>query len=170
MKKTLTMAVATLIVGAVTASAAITLGPVTDTSSQIATTGTWDLTPTGPTQFGGTYWTAWVDGQVVALTGGLQLYVLKVEGVHAPNAAPPPAPTASLAVGLVNVPTASGQALAEVPHNPPGLDKWSLVAWTSAGGIDFGVTGTHPVPEPGSFALIAGLGLVGFAAYRRTRA
>lgn len=176
MKKTLTMAVATLIVGAVTASAAIgiTANTLVDTQDYYFGTGEWDLSA-GPVAWAavpgsGAYWNVDVSGNVFSLGGGVNLYAIAARGNHK---VPSSGPLGSLAVGLVDYLGASGHATATVPH-PGGLtvgDLWFLNAEINpAGTMNFKVSVSHPVPEPGAFALIAGLGLVGFAAYRRTRA
>jgi len=174
MKKTLTMAVATLIVGAVTASAAITSVTLVDTQDNYAGEGVWDL-PAGAVGWAaipgsGAFWNVDVSGTSFALGGGVNLYAIAIRGNHKVPAA---GPVGSLAVGLVDYIGASGHATVTVPHagGVSGQDLWFLNANVNpAGKMNFQVSATHPVPEPGAFALIAGLGLVGFAAYRRTRA
>lgn len=174
MKKTLTMAVATLIVGAVTASAAITASVTTDDTGLYQATGVWDITA-GPVAWQAipnlapVNWAADVTGVITDIGGGLNLYTIVVRGNHqVPN--PPLAGTGSLGIALLNVLNAEGNASMSLPHNG-GVDNWYLWAKIDpAGTLNFRVDANHPIPEPGSFALIAGLGLVGFAAYRRTRA
>lgn len=168
MKKTLTMAVATLIVGAVTASAAITTSVILETGDDLIFDGTWNPLNDGDTgTAGGTFWTADVTGKVIDLGGGVNMYTIAVKGKHNVGGAPQ---WATLGVGLFDIAGSQGWATTSVPHGK-GDDVWALTAKINpAGTMKFNVSANHPIPEPGSFALIAGLGLVGFAAYRRTRA
>lgn len=87
-----------------------------------------------------------------------------------------PGPISTLAVLFPVSLNAGGLSYGSVSHHLPGPgggDDWMLtinvdsLAPVSASGA---VYAWHTVPEPGAFGLVAGLGLIGFAAYRRSRA
>ena len=70
--------------------------------------------------------------------------------------------------------TGSGMANGSIRHNPAPqipthIDTWHLDAKSNSK-VDVDFTAVHSVPEPSTYAMIAGLGLVGFAAFRRFKA
>jgi len=182
MKKTLTLALATLAVGAVTASAAIsavtivdkdfTLDPLAaiDTDPTYHVAGWWTpLTPGDLTIKDDTWWYSVYEGSKWTV-GGVDIWLMSVEANH--DGVPPLVPTFAAVLGMANVAGNNGTVNSYVAHAGAvgDGDYYKFYAEINPSGVmNFDLKGLHIVPEPGSFAMIAGLGLVGFAAYRRVR-
>lgn len=66
--------------------------------------------------------------------------------------------------------TGAGEADGSIFHNPGAKaghsDTWNLKA-KAASAVDVTFTATHSIPEPSTYALFAGLGLLGFAVRRK---
>ncbi len=95
-----------------------------------------------------------------------------VDGYHAVAPHPgeiAPGPVILGGVLFPGVAGAGGQAFVIAPHGVHG-DHWLLSITVDPGGTT--ASGTvrawhYNVPEPGTYGLVGGLGLVAFAAYRR---
>ena len=84
---------------------------------------------------------------------------------------PSPGLTATASLGLMNVDKAAGSVVWSVAHSSYDGDHYTLAGSIDpVGQYNFQLDGKCDVPEPASFALIAGLGLIGFAGFRRMRA
>ncbi len=173
MKKTLTLAAAALAVGAVTTNAAITLGavtldlPVGDPAFQA--NGEWNPITTGDTLTVGAPAVEWelnLAGTVVNV-GGTDLAFLQIDVRNLPISN---TWKGSLGLPLGGVPqtaSAAGNTAA------PGVDVYNVKYSFWVDGVDKGkweVTASYAVPEPSTYAMLAGLGLAGFALYRRMKA
>jgi len=175
MKKLLLIAVATLVVGAVTASAAAlvaneTVDSLTGNAYVYQVQGVWDTTtPTGVVTATdiGPFWKSSYEGSVVFINF-VPTYVLSVSADHL---FPSPGLTATASLGLMNVYQAAGSVVWSVAHNSFNGDHYTLAGSIDpVGQYNFQLDAKCDVPEPASFALIAGLGLIGFAGFRRMRA
>jgi len=190
MKKTLTVVVAILALSAVSARAAIMvtemqnipfsteLDPsapyVAGQTPALWVTGTWsELSRSAPGWSADNWgdpsaaWSWLVGGTVLDIGGGAALYVVSVEAVHNID---PPVQSWQAAIGLYDVAGVSGQIIGTILHGLEGLgDHYLFTASINpAGTMNFDLKACH-VPEPELFAMFAGVGLVGFAAYRRIR-
>jgi hypothetical protein len=98
-----------------------------------------------------------------------------IEGYHIVNpSGHSDAPLSSAWYGAVSLQfaDANGTVYGVVDHPAAGhYDEWGMALLRSAPGtIQGSVTAAHLVPEPSAYAMLAGLGLVAFAGYRRMRA
>jgi len=184
MKKTLTLVVATLTAGAVTASAAISAITMIDQATSVTPPGApadvdpsyhvngwWTpLTPGDVTIKNDVFWNSVFSGSKMTV-GGVDIWLMAVEANH--KGVAPLVPNFAAVLGMANVVGNNGTVNSYVAHaGAPGDGDYYKFAANIApsGQMNFDLYGKHVVPEPGSFAMIAGLGLVGFAAYRRIRA
>lgn len=171
----------TLTVCAVTVSAAITSSWVVDKNfsnsadpdvdAAYHVTGSWTpLTPGDLDIRSDVFWDSAFSGSKLTV-GGVDIWLLRVDANHKGVAPAPPGFTAVL--GMADVVGNDGTVETYVPHSGAvgDGDYYKLTANIApAGTMNFDLKAAHLVPEPGSFAMIAGLGLVGFATYRRIRA
>jgi hypothetical protein len=132
-----------------------------------------DWTAGSSDSYGSPSW-AFTVGDDGATLPGFRIVI--VEGVHKVAIHPGEAiPSNSFNGGVIfpQLAGSGGIAYGVVEHHVPstGGDHWLIdVRVNAAGtGADGKVYAWH-VPEPSAYALVAGLGLVGFAAYRRVRA
>lgn len=159
------------VLAAATSQAAITWGPwTTDTDLQLAGSANWDGTPDPETAAiaspAGNWWVQ------VTFSSTTKSYAVVLDGQHlvAPHALDT-APGDVIELGvLFTKATGSGMADGMIHHNPiPGpsdVDVWHMDA-VSNSVVDVNFKAKHIIPEPSTYAMIAGLGLVGFAAFRR---
>ena len=170
MNKRLTLAVGALLAAA-TSQAAITWGPWTvDTDQDLAASANWSGTPDPETAAvsspNGNWWVS------LTFSSTVKSYSVVLDGQHL--VAPHPIDTAPgdiIELGvLFTKSTGSGMADGTIRHNPtPGpsdIDIWHMDAKSNSI-VDVSFTAKHNIPEPSTYAMIAGLGLVGFAAFRR---
>jgi hypothetical protein len=176
MKKVLFICVVALLAMALPLNAAITWGPWTETATTLSGSANWTGTPAPETAStvtpGGNWWVELVFQQTVLS------YSVTMHGQHlvAPH---PTDESPSDVIELGNIFTrvipGSGMAKGDEAHNKivhnDHVDKWSLhEQGVAAGGVDVQFDAMHiMVPEPSAMALIAGIGLVGFATLRRFR-
>lgn len=159
--------------GATRSHAAITWGPVAETPTTLSGSATWDGAPSPETatlNTPGGYWQ-------VSLTFGstLKVDLVNLEGTHlvAPHVSDT-APGDTIELGLI-FPRANGSGMADgmIFHNPGASsghkDSWVMDASATGAGAEVKFTANHGIPEPSTYALVAGLGLLGFATYRRLR-
>ena len=119
-----------------------------------------------------TYWTVSID--LVPLVSGGPNAVIVVNGQH--NAAPhggelAPNPLTYNKVFVIP-PDGIGSTDSAMRPHPVGLDydQWDVAILAGLGGADYKVTvEAQHVPEPHEYAMMAGLGLMAFGAYRRFR-
>ena len=169
MKKTLTIAAVALAAAAVTTQAGITVdaGQI-NSATDLSWSGNWTpLTADTASTIAASPWNAklMVDNVDVL---GVFLNVLRVEGEHTPAALLFNA-SVGLPDGAINVGQVATQN-ASLAH-AGGTDDWQLKATLVAPSeIKWEVTAKHVVPEPSTYAMLAGLGLAGFALYRRMKA
>jgi len=172
MNKRLTLALGA-VVAAVTSQAAITWGPWAETTTTLSGSANWNGSPDPETAStaspGGNWWVS------LTFSSTVKSYGVVLDGQHL--VAPHPgdsAPGDVIELGvLFTKATGSGTADGSIRHNPtPGpshTDTWHFDA-KSGSVVDVDFTAVHSVPEPSTYAMIAGLGLVGFAAFRRFKA
>ncbi len=163
-------------VAAVTSQAGIILGPISETSTTLSGSATWTGSPdpeTGSIATPlGNWWFSLTFGSTV------KSYSVVLDGQHlvAPHAGDS-APGDIIELGvLFTKATGSGTAEGTIFHDPGArtghTDTWHLDA-TGLGTpvVTVNFTAEHlGVPEPGTYAMISGVGLVGFAAFRRWKA
>jgi len=158
---------------ATTSQAAITWGPFTETTTTLSGSANWSGAPDPETAStatpGGNWWVS------LTFSSTAKSYAVVLDGQHlvAPHATDS-APGDIIELGvLFTKATGSGLANGSLNHNPPPsasshTDTWHLGA-TSGAVVDASFTASHNIPEPSTYAMIAGLGLVGFAACRRMK-
>ena len=173
MNKGLTLALGA-VVAAVTSQAAITWGPWAETDTTLSGSANWNGSPDPQTAAtatpGGNWWVS------LTFSSTIKSYSVVLDGQHlvAPDAVDStPGEIIELGV-LFTKSTGSGMADGSIRHNPKGvlpthIDTWHLDAKSNSI-VDVSFTAVHSVPEPSTYAMIAGLGLVGFAAFRRFKA
>lgn len=166
---------ATVIAGlaAATSQAAITWGPWAETPTTLSGSAHWSGAPDPETAStaspGGNWWVS------LTFSSTAKSYAVVLDGQHlvAPHASDS-APGDVIELGvLFTKSTGSGLADGTILHNPPPTasghtDKWHLGA-TSGAAVDATFTAVHNIPEPSTYALWAGLGLVGFGIVRRAK-
>ena len=172
MNKGLTLALGA-VVAAVTSQAAITWGPWAETSTTLSGSANWSGSPdpeTASTSSPGGNW--WVS---LTFSSTLKSYSVVLDGQHlvAPHV-DDNAPGDIIELGvLFTKSTGSGTADGSIIHNRGAkaghTDTWHFDAKSNSI-VDVSFTAVHSVPEPSTYAMIAGLGLVGFAAFRRFKA
>lgn len=129
---------------------------------------TLDLTLPGSTMSYSGNWSAVISDSVLG-----PFHVVLLEGWHAtaPHAGEvAPGPTFFGGVLFPMTPGAAGTAFGVLPHGGHE-DQWLLTVTVDRGGTTASgtVKAWHDIPEPSTYALVGGLGLMAFAAYRRTR-
>jgi hypothetical protein len=175
MRKTLTLAAAALTVAALTTQAGITVSSEKNDPYcaqfphahpwALEWEGTWDLTADTEVTTGAN-WTVTLSVDEVSVLGS-PLYFLRVDGNHE---VPSPGPTWTGSLGLLNIGGQTGTVSGTVDHGLPDGDYWELWAEVNpVGNVNWRVSACH-VPEPSTYAMLAGLGLAGFALYRRMKA
>lgn len=158
---------------AVTSHAGLIFDTFVEAPLTLTGTAHWTLSPDPSTMvvYSGTYWNVSLEAKT--FSGGSYSYELigyHVVGPHAGDEAPGD----SVDIGAVFPKTVGslGDAKGKIEHNivsPNGhLDKWTSGAEVKAGEVDIWFTAAH-VPEPSTYAMIAGLGLMGFGIVRRMR-
>ena len=176
MKKILVIFAVALLAMALPLSAAITWGPWTETATTLSGSASWTGAPAPETASvttpGGNWWVELVFQQTVLS------YSVTMHGQHlvAPHLTDT-SPSEVIELGNIfsRVIPGSGMAKGDEAHNKiihnDHIDKWSVhEQGVAAGGVDVQFDARHiMVPEPATYALIAGIGLVGFAALRRFR-
>jgi len=148
------------------------------------------LSETELTLSGSAVWNGSTDPETVMTTTGLggqlqdwqvtltfssttKYYTVKLDGQHLINPTGhsdnAPGDVVSITTTFPKLKGTSSQA-GDIYHNvvPGHVDSWLLTAKSNSK-VDVTFTAEHVVPEPSTYALIAGLGLVGFAGYRRMR-
>jgi len=177
-KHGLTFAVAALAAGAVSASAAISAVTLVDRDYGLGlldpayqVVGWWTpLTPGDLTIKDDTYWYSVFEGTRWNV-GGVDIWLMSVEANH--DGVPPLVPTFAAVLGMANVAGNNGTVYSYVSHagSIGDGDYYKFYAEINPSGVmNFDLKGFHTAsPEPGALAMVAGLGLVGFAAWRRVR-
>ena len=162
-----------VLAGAAHLHAAITWGPVAETPTTLSGSATWSGAPSPETAILNTPGGNWQVSLTFAST--LKVDLVNLEGTHlvAPHATDT-APGDTIELGLI-FPKASGSGMADgmIFHNPGASsghkDSWVMDASALATGASVKFTANHGIPEPSTYALVAGLGLLGFATLRRLR-
>ena len=162
-----------VLAGAAHLQAAITWGPVAETPTTLSGSATWSGAPSPETAVLVTPGGNWE----VSLTFGstLKVDMVNLEGTHlvAPHATDS-APGEIIELGLI-FPKANGSGSVDgmIFHNPGASsghkDSWTMEASALATGAAVKFTANHGIPEPSTYAMVAGLGLLGFATFRRLR-
>jgi len=162
-------------IGAMTANATVTGGAGSDAPLAVSFPSTiTDDGVGGAAANGGANWTVMIGYTPLAIspfTG-----VVTVFGQHMVNPHGPPelAPNPNVFSAAWLLPSGPQSYGASLSHQSAHNDVWSatLTPLTPPGPgfaqYTVGVTGQH-IPEPHQYALMAGLGLLAFGAYRRTR-
>ena len=165
----LMLVAAGLVAASLTSQAAITqVGAVTDTATSLVVSGTWtipDVAGVGAS-FGAplSNWQVDLYGKSLDIGGGVVLNILQASGQ---TIAYGPATTGTGALGLLNV-DLGGPVSGPVNFVDGAGATYTLTGYVSPAGTS-NRTVTGAIPDPSTYAMIAGLGLVGFAGYRRMR-
>ncbi|MCZ7635125.1 MAG: PEP-CTERM sorting domain-containing protein [Verrucomicrobia bacterium] len=148
-----------------TSAKAAVLAVTTDDAFSINSTITW--TPAGAFEFYN-YSDEWSISVSFVPAGGVNVIAGSMAHVKAPHAGEV-APNTPWNFAFV-VPPTPANAGAVLGHAVgPHSDSFSATISGGPASYTLVLDGRHPIPEPAHFALLGGLGLLGFGAYRRFR-
>jgi hypothetical protein len=171
MSKLLIAAASLAVASAAVSNAAITGSWTTDNAEDGVFAGTWDnVGGLANNTISGNNWTASLDAGTT-IVGALSVSYVSLDGQHlvAPHPGEgAPSPSFLGAAVFTGGVGSGGSAFGDVPHGSHA-DVWDMVVKiTGPTTASIDITVNH-VPEPATYGLIAGLGLVGFGLYRRSR-
>ena len=171
MKKILFICAVALLAMALPLSAAITWGPWAETPTTLSGSANWTGMPAPETAStvtpGGNWWVELVMNATMK-TDFVLLHVQHLVGPHLGDNAPGEIIEAGLIFPIA--PMGHGMVYEKVAHggHAQHSDVLDFKAHSDVPGVGVTFDVTH-VPEPSTYALLAGLGLAGFAALRRFR-